>query len=374
MKNISVLIVDDSALMRNLVSKIINHEPGLNVVDTALNGRVALTKIDKLKPDVITLDLEMPELDGISLLKELKKRQIDTPIIILSSLAYAGAKITMQALDLGASDFVTKPSGSISLDISAIGKQLCEKIFTYYAYYQKKKGLSLLASKEEDRPLLDPKNLQKHTDWPRYTPQKNTCMPKVLCIGASTGGPFALKSFLSHIPGDFPLPILIVQHMPKEFTAAFAESLNSICSLKVEEASDGAIVQPGKVYVAPGNAHMVLDQNNMVRVLRLTEDPPCNGHRPSVDVLFASAIRVFDGDVMVILLTGMGEDGAREMGNLYHRGAITIAQDQASCVVYGMPKIAIEHGYVQHVFSLDEMPEKVNHLVHQRMSEPVREH
>lgn len=374
-KKISVLIIDDSALMRNLVSKIINNETGLTVAGTALNGRAGLNKVEELNPDFITLDLEMPELDGIAFLKELRKRKIDTPVIILSSLAYTGARITIQAMDLGACDFVTKPSGSISLDISAISKELCEKIFIHYAYYQKKKGLSLLASREEERPLLDPKNVQKkYAEWPRYTSQKNAQPPKVLCMGASTGGPFAIKSFLSQIPSDFPLPILIVQHMPKEFTGAFAESLNSICSLKVEEGTDGAIVHPGKVYIAPGNAHMILENKQMVRVIRLTEGPLRSGHRPSVDTLFASAAEIYEGAVLAILLTGMGEDGAREMGTLFHLGAITIAQDQYSSVVYGMPKIAIENGYAHHVLSLDEIPEKVNALVDQFGLKSLREH
>ncbi len=363
MKKICVLIIDDSALMRNLVSKIISHEPGMIVAGTALNGIIGLKKLEELNPDVITLDLEMPELDGIAFLKELHQRKIDIPVIILSSLAHAGAKITMQALDLGACDFVTKPSGSISLDIKDISKELCTKIYAHYHYYQKKKGQ--LGSKEEERPLLDPKNSNKSSAWPQYISPSKLYAPKVLCIGASTGGPFALKSFLSALPADFPLPILIIQHMPKEFTGPFAESLNSICALNVKEATDGDIIHPGKVYISPGDMHMTMEDKKMVRVVRLNQQAPCNGHRPSVDVLFASAAKVYDGNVMAILMTGMGEDGAREMGTLFSKGAITIAQDRDSCVVYGMPKSAIEHHYVQYVINLEEMPTRINEIIQQ---------
>ncbi len=363
MKKISVLIIDDSALMRNLVSKIISHESGMTVVGTALNGVIGLKKVEELQPDVITLDLEMPELDGIAFLRELHQRKIDTPVIILSSLAHAGAKITMQALSLGACDFVTKPSGSISLDIKDISKELCEKIYAHYHFYQKKKGA--LGSKEEERPLLDPKNPKKNSTWPKYTPPSKLYTPKILCIGASTGGPFALKSFLSGLSQDFPLPILIIQHMPKEFTGPFAESLNSICSLDVQEATDGAIIHPGKVYIAPGDMHMTMEDKKMVRVVRLNQQEPRNGHRPSVDVLFASAAKAYDGNVMAILMTGMGEDGAREMGTLFSKGAITIAQDRDSCVVYGMPKSAIEHHYVQYVMNLEEMPSRITEIIQQ---------
>ncbi|MGL4523978.1 MAG: protein-glutamate methylesterase/protein-glutamine glutaminase [Spirochaetia bacterium] len=363
MKKISVLIVDDSALMRNLVTKIINNDPGLTVIGTAMNGKIALQKLEELKPDVITLDLEMPELNGIGFLKELGRRKIDMPIIVLSSLAKKGARITMQALDLGACDFITKPSGAISLDINEISKQLCEKIYAYFSHHAKKQGLALLGKKEEERPIFDPKNTQKEEEWPHYNtteiPIKKNITPKIVCIGASTGGPFAIKSFLSEIPGDFPIPIVIVQHMPKDFTAAFAESLNEICTLQVSEATEGMMVIPGKVIIAPGNLHMTIEDRNIARVIRLSSEVPRNGHRPSVDVLFESIAKIYGDSVIAILMTGMGDDGAKELGTLFRAGATTIGQNQLSCVVYGMPKIAAEHGYVQYLLPLEEIPAKV---------------
>jgi two-component system chemotaxis response regulator CheB len=376
MSKIPVMVIDDSALMRNLISRIIESDDRFILTGTAVNGLNALDKIDRLKPHIITLDIEMPEMDGISFLKEYNKRGYDMPVIILSSVAVKGAHVTMEALTLGAADFITKPSGSVSTDINKIAAELLLMLYSYGSAYQRKKNLqninfdeiykikpALKLNPTED--LLAARNrgetLMQSKDLPRYTPQRRTDTAEVICIGISTGGPAALREVFLGLSKDLPLPVLIVQHMPAGFTEEFAKSLDKISPLHVREARNGDSIEKGTALIAPGNSHILIEKSSGGSYrIRLSDAPPVNGHRPSADVLFESANKVFDGRVLAVIMTGMGRDGARGIGKLYQAGAVTLAQDKESSIVYGMPRMATEAGYIQEVVALRDMADRIN--------------
>lgn len=357
---IRVLVVDDSALMRNLVSRIVEAGDDCTVVATAMNGKFALDKISRVEPDCIILDLEMPEMNGIEFLVERRARGIDIPVVILSSIARKGAKVTMDALSLGASDFITKPSGSVSHDIHVVGEQLLAMIRGYGGAYRKKQGLTTHAaphdhavrtvptsSNEEQRP--------KPTAAPRRTPKHPPGQLEVIAIGISTGGPNALRSIFAEIDADLGVPVLVVQHMPAGFTKEFAASLDRGSPLEVKEAADGDVLAPNRVLVAPGNHHLTVEKRALATVARLNQSDPVNGHRPSADVLFRSVSAAFGNAALAVIMTGMGRDGAQEIGGIYEAGGITIGQDEASSVVYGMPRVAFENGYLTRQVPLEEI-------------------
>ncbi len=368
---VSVLVVDDSALMRNLISKIIEATPGLKVADKAMNGVFALQKIPRCNPDVIVLDIEMPEMNGIEFLKERRRLALDIPVIILSSLAKEGAAITMEALALGAVDFITKPSGSVSSDIHTVAGELSRLLLAFGTQYQRRKGKSppryefeapermfepapLLAERAADRAKREPP-----------TPLRQPGPIEVIAIGISTGGPNALREVFAKIDADLPQPVLVVQHMPPGFTEEFAKSLDRICPLDVKEAADGDILRAGRVLIAPGDKHIVVEKRPLGVVARLSDAPLENGHRPSADILFGSVARLYGNRAMGVIMTGMGRDGARELGSIYREGGLTLGQDEASCVVYGMPKVAFELGHVGQQVSLAEMPAAISRLAKQ---------
>ncbi len=363
---ISLLIVDDSALMRNLITKMFDDVPDIHVAGTAMNGKFALKKLETLKPDVIILDLEMPEMNGIEFLKEREKRGIDIPVIILSSLAKKGAKITMEALSLGASDFVLKPSGSISLDIHKTKDQLVELIRAYGGQYKKKRGETPPSSYEKiaqvDEKIIDELRVIKPKEPVPSVQEVKRAPIEIVAIGISTGGPNALRKVLPHLSSNLPTPVVIVQHMPAGFTKEFAESLNKICPLNVKEAEEGDTLERGKVFIAPGDKHMEVETGSTTNRIRLTNDPPVNGHRPSVDVLFKSVAKVYARRSLAVIMTGMGKDGAKEIGRIYSMGGITIAQDEKTSIVYGMPRVAIESGVIHHVLPLEKIADKINEL------------
>lgn len=384
---ISVLVCDDSALMRKLIREIIETDSRLNVVATAFNGMFALKKIPVVKPDIIILDIEMPEMNGIEFLKARKEQGIEIPVIILSSIARKGAQVTMQALELGASDFILKPSGSISRDIDKVGDQLRRLI---HIYGGKKKGPdkrdyrldkiplptaflsashrvgSALNSTERKAAIslksmeLNPTEymMRNHLPEPIAQPPAHGVIELVV-IGISTGGPNALRQMLPRIPKDFPVPIVIVQHMPEGFTGEFANSLNGLCYLDVKEVQPGDILMPGKVFIAPGNYHIEVDKMRLASVIEVTQKEPVNGHRPSVDVLFASVAKHYGNKALAVIMTGMGRDGAREMGTLFNMGSWTLGQAETSCIVYGMPRVAIESGYVETIVELDHIADEI---------------
>ena len=370
---ISVLVIDDSALMRNLISRMIERAPDLEVVGTAMNGRFGLMKLPRLNPDVIVLDLEMPEMNGIEFLKELQKNSIRIPVVILSSIASRGTKVTMEALALGASDFITKPRGTESEELDEIGNQLIQLLSAYGNNYRKTKGDSPVIPREIPQQTRKKRNVPApsaaagitssiNQDWEKIRPQRKSGKTEIIAIGVSTGGPNALRRVFAELDPDLGLPILVVQHMPAGFTKEFAASLDRICPLKVKEAEEGDIIKAGRILIAPGDAHIEIEKKALASIIHLKDTELVNGHKPSAGVLFNSLAANYGNNAMAIIMTGMGKDGAREIGEVYRAGGITIAQEQQSCIVYGMPRVAVEHGYIQHIVPLSEMAEKISSL------------
>ncbi len=366
---ISVLVVDDSALMRNLISRIVDSTPGLKAVDKAMNGLFALQKIPKCQPDVIVLDIEMPEMNGIEFLKERKRLGIEIPVVILSSVAKSGAQVTMEALSLGASDFITKPSGSVSSDIHTVAGELSRMLVGYGSRYRKDKGREapryrfdlpepqFEAAPAEARPA--------RAAAPAPAPARPARAPgptEIIAIGISTGGPNALREVFSRIAPDLGRPVVVVQHMPAGFTEEFAASLNRICPLEVKEAADGDVLKPNRVLIAPGDWHVAVEKRSLANVVRVHQGPSENGHRPSADVLFRSVAKEYGNRALGVIMTGMGKDGAKELGSIYREGGLTLGQDEASSVVYGMPKVAFEMGHVMEQVPLERMAERISAL------------
>jgi two-component system chemotaxis response regulator CheB len=339
LKKIKVLVVDDSALMRKIISDMINSEEDMEVVDIARNGQDMLDKINKYKPQVITLDVEMPVMDGITALKEIKKRQLNIPVIMLSSVSQRGTILTMECLEAGAFDFVSKPSGSISLDINKVKDELIVKI-------------RMAFEKEIIVPQVSEKN--------QFSRKSITNKIDAVAIGASTGGPKALYSVITALPERLGVPVFIVQHMPVGFTKAFAERLNLNSKIKVVEAFDGISIEKDVVYIAPGGYHMEVENDKKIH---LNTEPAIWGVRPAVDKLFASASKVYGSHLLSIVLTGMGKDGAQGTVEIKKNGGITISEDKSTCTIYGMPKAAYETGMVDIVASLDEIAPHIIKIV-----------
>ncbi len=371
---VSVLIVDDSALMRNLISRMVEATPGMNVAERAMNGVFALQKIPRCDPDVIVLDLEMPEMNGIEFLKERKRLGIEIPVVILSSIARRGAEITMEALSLGASDFIMKPTGAASEDVRFVKDQLMEMLFAYGAKYRAKRGKTTSTEKLEEleraretetrpRPTMPrPMGLPSRVPEPapaKPTPARKPGPTELIAIGISTGGPNALREVFAKIDADLPQPILVVQHMPPGFTAEFAKSLDRVCPLEVKEAADGDVVKSGRILIAPGDRHIEVEKKPLATIVRVIETPPVNGHRPSADVLFASVAKEFGNRALGVIMTGMGRDGAKEIGSIFKEGGITLGQDEHSSVVYGMPKVAYEMGHISEQVTLADMAARI---------------
>ncbi len=374
---IDVLIVDDSALMRNLIGRIVESAPDLAVAGKAMNGSFALQKIPSLNPDIIILDLEMPEKNGIEFLKKRRELKWDVPVIILSSIARRGAEITMEALNLGASDFIKKPSGSVSEDIHLVGDHLIELIRVYGGRYQRSKGLTRSDVRPEVRfegrleVRSEPREVKPEPSREHRPESRPPVLPPVmrphsdlhiLAIGISTGGPNALRTVFAALEADFPLPIVVVQHMPAGFTAEFARSLDKICPLEVKEAQEGDLVRKGRILIAPGDFHLEVERKSLATVAHLQQQDLCNGHRPSAGVLFRSVARHFGSQAMGLIMTGMGRDGAAELGEIHRAGGLTLAQDEASSVVFGMPRVAIELGHVEKIVGLSETAAVLNKL------------
>jgi two-component system chemotaxis response regulator CheB len=336
-RTIKVLVVDDSAVARQLLSNHLARDPGIEVVGTAPDPYVAWQKIRTLDPDVLTLDVEMPRMDGITFLEKLMRRR-PMPVVMVSSLTEAGCTTTLRALELGAIDFVTKPLVGLRERFPELAAELTEKV-KIAAGARLRQAAPLPAAV---RPLAMARGLR--------TTQR------LIAIGASTGGTEAIREFLTALPADAP-PVLIVQHMPEKFTRAFANRLDGLCAVSVKEAEDGDRALAGHVLIAPGSQHMRLVRDGTTYLVRLAADPPVNRHRPSVDVLFSSCAEVAMANVAGVLMTGMGDDGARGLLAMRRAGATTFAQDEASCVVFGMPRTAIELGAAVHVLPLARLAE-----------------
>jgi len=361
--DIKVLIVDDSSLIRTLLSKMLSTVKGINVVGTALNGAFALNKLHSLKPDVIVLDLEMPDMNGIDFLRERNKLGIKIPVIILSAHAKKGAKITLDALSLGASDFILKPSEA-GQTIEDTKNKLVEMI---YAIARPGSYIDVEASTNYiKKTTIEPPAYNKIDISSYIIPVSRIPEIDVVSIGISTGGPNALREVLPLIPEDFPVPIVIVQHMPAGFTLEFANSLNNICRLEVKEAADNDILKKGRIYIAPGNKHIYFEKRSLATVIRTSDEPQVNGHRPSAEVLFRSTAEVFGRNSLAVIMTGMGKDGAAAIGSIKDKGGVTIAQDQETAIVFGMPRVAIELRNINMVVPLGRIAEYINNLVMRR--------
>jgi two-component system, chemotaxis family, protein-glutamate methylesterase/glutaminase len=335
-KSVRVLVVDDSALMRKLIPRILASDNTIEVVGTAMDGNFGLKKIGELAPQVITLDLEMPGLNGIDTLKEINRRW-RLPVIVVSSHSTAGAAITMKALGLGAFDFVAKPA-DVSARMPEIAAELIGKI-------------KAAAQSNSFRPQLMPEGTRAIK-----TTASGTAPPtRVVAIGVSTGGPNALQYLFSQLPAQFPGSILVVQHMPDGFTEMFARRLDETCAIRVKEAQSGDLLLAGRVLICPGNRHLKVKKLPLGNVAVLADEAAVHGHRPSVDVLFRSMAEEFGARSLAVIMTGMGDDGASGMGAIRAAGGMTIAQSEDSCVVYGMPKAAIDRGYVTRVVHLEDL-------------------
>lgn len=337
-KPIRVLVVDDSALMRKMIPQLLLRDRDIEVVGTAMDGLFALKKIRDLRPDVITLDIDMPRMDGIETLRRIMA-EFGTPTVMVSSLAKQDADLTFQALEIGAFDYVAKPHDAVSVHIAEIASDLIAKVKAAY-----------------ENPLAQTRKPKSEST--QKLPQKSerlvhkTAAENVLAIGISTGGPNALAELLPTLPADFPAAVLIVQHMPEGFTEMFAARLNAHSAVEVREARDGDLVQPGRVLIAPGNRHLKVKRLSTGTIAVLSDAPPVSGHRPSADVLFRSVADEYGVRAMGLIMTGMGDDGADGIGEIRARGGRTVAQDEASCVVYGMPKAAIERKQVTDIVPL----------------------
>jgi two-component system chemotaxis response regulator CheB len=338
---VRVLVVDDSALMRKLIPQIIERDTGIQVVGTAMDGEFALKKIEELKPDVVTLDLDMPRMDGMETLR-LIVRNHKVPVIIVSSHTTQGASATFKALASGAFDFVAKPKDAASAHMEDISKELIGKIKVAV-----QSGAPPAANPASV--LSEPRRAAKPAAKPKRAPSK------VVAIGISTGGPNALQYVLSQLPGDFPGSILVVQHMPEGFTELFARRLDECCAIDVKEAQSGDLIVAGRALICPGNRHMKVKRMPLGDIIVLSDDDRVNGHRPSVDVLFRSVAQEFGNNSLALIMTGMGEDGAEGMAAIKKAGGMTVAQSEDSCVVFGMPKAAIERGHAIRVVPLDAM-------------------
>lgn len=342
-----VLVVDDSAFMRHIISKLLTEDGEMEVVDTARDGLDALQKLDHLEVDVITMDVEMPKMDGLTALGQIMNKHA-LPVVMVSSATSQGAKATVRALSLGAIDFVCKPSGAISLNMQVVKDELLLKV--KQAAQTKPHNGARSSSAVSLLPLA------------ATTPRGSGITPpiRVLAIGSSTGGPKALHQVVSRLSGDLPVPIVIVQHMPPGFTKSLAEHLNDVAPVHIREASHGDVLRQGQALVAPGNYHMTIGKGGTVA---LNQEPQVHGVRPSVDVTLNSLAETYGSGCLAIILTGMGSDGALGALRIRNAGGRVLAEHESTCVVYGMPKSAIENGAAERAIPLPQMAYAIEQIV-----------
>ncbi len=359
MKQARVLIVDDSALMRQLLTGILGADPELTVVGAASDPIAARAKIAELKPDVITLDVEMPRMDGLTFLEELM-RDRPLPVVMVSSLTERGCDVTLRALELGALDFVTKPKLDVARGTADIGRELVAKVKAAASARIGRRASAVVrvpSPTSANTPVASPNppSGRHAAAAPVQSAVAFRTTQRFIAIGASTGGTEALREVLTALPADAP-PIVIVQHMPQMFTRQFAQRLDGLCRVQVREAKSGDALVQGQVLIAPGGeCHLEVVRSGANYSVRLLAAPPMNHHRPSVDVLFDSCQRTAGSNAVAVILTGMGGDGARGMLAMHKSGSVTIAEDESTCVVFGMPKEAIACGAVDHIVPLEKV-------------------
>ncbi len=355
---IKVLVIDDSAVARKILSTELSKDAGIEVVGVAADPFIARDKILRLKPDVLTLDVEMPRMDGLTFLKKLMTHY-PMPVIMVSSLTQTGCETTFKALELGAIDFVAKPQASYSSSLEDVMAELVTKVKGAAKARMRLRNaeLGMQNSERQKEKVLIPQSAIRNPNSESNSAMIKTTH-KIVAIGASTGGTEALKDVLVKMPPDSP-PIIIVQHMPEVFTKAFAERLDSLCSVEVKEAKNGDSAIPGVALIAPGNYHLTLTRDGARYIVETNQQPQINHHRPSVEMLFDSVAHYAGSNAIGVIMTGMGADGATGLLRMKDAGAKTIAQDEESCVVFGMPKEAIKLGAVDKVVSLDKIPETI---------------
>ncbi len=367
-----VLVVDDSSFFQVRLKEIINEHPELEVVGVAANGQEAIDLAEKLHPDIISMDYEMPYLDGVSAVRAIMAKR-PVPIVMFSSMTYEGARITLDALDAGAVDFIPKNFAEVSRNSSALKRKLHETLLGFARQAKPRVGSPAAArpvaataarAEETQAPKVPERSIAARRSAepaPPATPAaarkslKNKI--KIVIIGASTGGPVALSEVVQKLPKNFALPVVIIQHMPENFTRAFADRLDKICAVSVAEARDGDLVQPGQVLIAPGGKQLIFDRRGSVKILPGDERV---SYKPSVDITFASAANVYGGNVLGVVLTGMGSDGCEGARLLKEKGAVIWGQDQASCVVYGMPKAVASARLTDEVLPLADIGPRLN--------------
>lgn len=350
MSKIKVMVIDDSALMRRIINGFLAKDPELEVVGSISNAVYALNMIERLNPDIITLDIEMPGMDGLTALTELRKKHPRLPVIMCSSLTLNGAETTLEALSRGANDYVTKPSSSGSLEES-FGQMSSELI--YKIKWLTQSAVNKLSVNNVISPL-------------RFPLSQRSEAIDIVAVGVSTGGPNALSYFLSKIPANFPIPMVIVQHMPPVFTKILADNLSKKTLLPVKEAEDGDIVIPGRILLAPGNYHMTLVSEKLRTVVRLNQEPQENFCRPAVDVLFRSVAKIYKKNTLAVVMTGMGHDGLLGCQKIKEAGGLVFIQDQASSVVWGMPGAIYKEKLMDAMYSLNDLDSAVVSCVTQK--------
>jgi two-component system, chemotaxis family, protein-glutamate methylesterase/glutaminase len=371
--SLKVLIVDDTIVYRKIVSDALAGVPDVEVVSTASNGKIALSRIAALKPDLLVLDIEMPEMNGLEVLGAIKENSLDVGVIVLSALTVKGGEMTMKALELGAFDFITKPESASAEESRNQVKSTLVPLVKAYGHTREVK--SILKGVTGTRPVPQPLHAAKASAGDdgqsllrSPVAAAGRRVSEVVGIGISTGGPSALMKMLPSLAPDLNVPIFIVQHMPPAFTRSLAESLDSRCAWKVKEGEDGETVQPGTGYIAPGGKQMkvTLGADALTKIIRVTDDPPENHCKPSVDYLFRSLAHHYVGRATGVIMTGMGNDGTAGLKLMKRSGAVVIAQDEPSCVVFGMPGEAIRAGVVDVVAPLDELAGAITKTVRQR--------
>jgi two-component system, chemotaxis family, protein-glutamate methylesterase/glutaminase len=357
MRKIRVLIVDDSTVIRRLLTNALTSDPAIEIAGVAANGKIALAKIPQVAPDIITLDMEMPEMDGLTTLVEIRKLYPKLPVIMFSTLTQSGAEATMEALTKGANDYATKPSnvGGVTAAIATVVHELVPKIKQFCNWTSNSTVNSTVNA------IAHSKVLERSNQPSRSRPVNPTKSSRVevVVIGVSTGGPNALTTMLPKLPENFPVPILIVQHMPPIFTRHLADRLNQLCQLHVHEAVDGELVVAGGAWLAPGNFHMTVRRQGPQLKAVLNQEQPENSCRPAVDVLFRSAAELFGANVLSVVMTGMGHDGQRGCDAIRQAGGRVIVQDEATSVVWGMPGAVVNAGLANKILPLSKIADEI---------------
>ncbi len=362
MNTLKVLIVDDTIVYRKIVGDVLKEISGVEIIGVANNGKIALSKINTLKPDLITLDIEMPEVNGIEVLEQLNKMQSPPLAIMLSTLTQHGSEMTIKALELGAFDFVPKPDeGSMSENLEKVKQAIGPMINTL-------KRQKLTRDKIKSRiaePRLSSKPVMPQTPLPSAQKRSKRTPSEIIGIGISTGGPNALSAMIPSLPANLKATVLIVQHMPPLFTKSLANSLNNKSKLEVKEAEDGDTIKEGKIFIAPGGKQMkiVAGADGISRKLKITDDPPINSCKPSADYLFTSIAQHYVGRATGVIMTGMGSDGSEGLKQMKNTGSLIIAQDEATCTVYGMPKKPIESGITDVIAPLNKIADEITKTV-----------